>query len=275
MLQRILVGTDGSDTAGVAAAHAAAIARATGAELVVASAFSRPRGGQGELGRREPEGGEDQARSVVEHERRRLGDGIRVRTEVRPGHPAEVLLDLAEHKAADLIVVGNIGMTGARRAILGSVPNNISHHAPCHVLITNTRWATDATDAELRESPSLGRLLVGTDGSPSAEQAVRVAAELASALGAELVVVHAGDEEAGRRIVEDVAQGIEDGPAVSTLVTEGRDPAQALMDAAAERQADVIVVGNRGMTGAKRLLGSIPNTISHHADRHVLIVRTT
>ena len=54
------------------------------------------------------------------------------------GDPAEGILSVAEETKADLIVVGNKGMTGARRFLLGSVPNNISHHAPCSVIIVRT-----------------------------------------------------------------------------------------------------------------------------------------
>ena len=61
----------------------------------------------------------------------------RIETHARFGSPAEVLCDIAEHLEADLIVVGNRGMKGGRR-FLGSVPNTVSHHAPCSVLIIAT-----------------------------------------------------------------------------------------------------------------------------------------
>ena len=56
----------------------------------------------------------------------------------RQGDPADAILDVAEEQGADLIVVGNKGMTGAKRFLLGSVPNKVSHHAPCSVLIVRT-----------------------------------------------------------------------------------------------------------------------------------------
>ena len=59
----------------------------------------------------------------------------RVETFARVGDAADAILDVAEEQAADLIVVGNKGMTGATRFLLGSVPNKVSHHAPCSVLI--------------------------------------------------------------------------------------------------------------------------------------------
>jgi nucleotide-binding universal stress UspA family protein len=56
----------------------------------------------------------------------------------REGDPADAILDVAEEKNADLVIVGNKGMTGAKRFLLGSVPNKVSHHAPCSVLIIRT-----------------------------------------------------------------------------------------------------------------------------------------
>ena len=56
----------------------------------------------------------------------------------REGEPADAILDVAEEINADLIVVGNKGMTGARRFLLGSVPNKVSHHAPSSVIIVRT-----------------------------------------------------------------------------------------------------------------------------------------
>ena len=64
--------------------------------------------------------------------------GVNVETYSRQGDPADAILDVAEEKNADLIVVGNKGMTGAKRFLLGSVPNKVSHHAPCSVMIIRT-----------------------------------------------------------------------------------------------------------------------------------------
>ena len=59
---------------------------------------------------------------------------VEVVTHPREGDPADAILDVAEENKADLVIVGNKGMTGARRFLLGSVPNKISHHSPCDVL---------------------------------------------------------------------------------------------------------------------------------------------
>src|SRR4029450_1922359 len=64
--------------------------------------------------------------------------GVEVETFARQGDPADAILDVAEEEKADLIIVGNKGMTGAKRFLLGSVPNKVWHHAPCSVLIVRT-----------------------------------------------------------------------------------------------------------------------------------------
>jgi nucleotide-binding universal stress UspA family protein len=66
-----------------------------------------------------------------------LAGPIPVTTHVVPAHPATALLSVAEAVGADLIVVGNRGMKGPRR-VLGSIPNNVSHHASCDVLVVDT-----------------------------------------------------------------------------------------------------------------------------------------
>jgi nucleotide-binding universal stress UspA family protein len=64
--------------------------------------------------------------------------GIETESHARKGDPADALLHVADEQDADLIVVGNKGMTGAKRFLLGSVPDKISHHASCSVLIVRT-----------------------------------------------------------------------------------------------------------------------------------------
>jgi nucleotide-binding universal stress UspA family protein len=64
--------------------------------------------------------------------------GVEVSVYPRQGDPADAILDVAEEREADLVVVGNKGMTGAKRFLLGSVPNKVSHHAPCSVLVIRT-----------------------------------------------------------------------------------------------------------------------------------------
>jgi nucleotide-binding universal stress UspA family protein len=143
-------------------------------------------------------------------------------------------------------------------------------------------------------------IVVGTDGSETANEAVRQATELAKAVGASVDLVSAYEPVSGARLREEAQQVPKDmewmvnpredvdatlkaaaeqideaGVEVQVFAREG-DPADAILDVAEERTADLIVVGNKGMTGAKRfLLGSVPNKVSHHAPCSVMIIRTT
>jgi nucleotide-binding universal stress UspA family protein len=78
------------------------------------------------------------AREIVDRTSARFrGEGIQVATHACEGEPAEVLMTIAGEQHAQMIVVGNRGMAGARR-VLGSVPNSVSHRARCGVLIVPT-----------------------------------------------------------------------------------------------------------------------------------------
>jgi nucleotide-binding universal stress UspA family protein len=143
----IVVGTDGSDTAREAVRQAIELARLAGAALEVVSAYEPvsaarlreeatevPRDLQWSVNPREDV---DATLAEVEKEARTAGLAT-IRTFARQGDPADAILDVAEEQRSDLIIVGNKGMTGAKRFLLGSVPNKVSHHAPCSVLIIRT-----------------------------------------------------------------------------------------------------------------------------------------
>ena len=147
MYSAIVVGTDGSDTAKEAVRQASELAKAVGGKVLLVSAYepvpeSRLRQERTEV----PQdvswmvNPREDVQAVLDDEAERLREiGVAdVETYAREGDPADAILDVAEEKAADLIVVGNKGMTGARRFLLGSVPNKVSHHAPCNVMIVRT-----------------------------------------------------------------------------------------------------------------------------------------
>ncbi len=150
MFKTIVVGTDGSDTAARAVLMAGELAAATdGAVLHIVSVgkgVSRTAvalaetsmTGTGALAAQ----GDDDAIKGREEVLKRAADSVahtasRIETHARVGSPADVLCDVAENVRADLIVVGNRGMQGGRR-VLGSVPNSVSHRAPCSLLIADT-----------------------------------------------------------------------------------------------------------------------------------------
>jgi nucleotide-binding universal stress UspA family protein len=141
MYQRIVVGTDGSDRANAAVDHAAALARLCGAELHLVQGCGSPivmTAGYVDAIALNPnelvEGGLAALEPVADRLR---GDGTDVQVHVRAESGHVALCNTAEDIDADLIVVGNRGMTGARR-FLGSVPNSVAHQAPCSVLIVAT-----------------------------------------------------------------------------------------------------------------------------------------
>jgi nucleotide-binding universal stress UspA family protein len=146
VFRSIVVGTDGSETAAKAVDAAVQLAQLSGATLEIVSAYEPvssqrlreearqvPPDLQWMINRRA-----DVDATLQLAAERAEGGGVTPQTHAREGDPADAILDVAEELGADLIVVGNKGMTGAKRFLLGSVPNKVSHHAPCAVMIIRT-----------------------------------------------------------------------------------------------------------------------------------------
>lgn len=285
MYERVLVGTDLSATAKVATDRAAVLAKRLGAELFLVHAGA-----------------------ASTDELQALANEYGAEAVTAAGPPAEVLIAQAEELKADLIVVGSVGMSGAKRFLLGSVPNKVSHHAPTDVLIVKTDPPRDST--------GYSKVLVGTDGSPTAMRAVDMASSLASRLGAKTTIVcvyeppseqelekYRSDPDdpvaqwnvgkdvrgvpsefkwriAGTAQAEDILDRAAEHAAKAGLDAEVRaiegSPAEELIGLAQREDFDMIAVGSVGMSGAKRfMLGNVPHRISHHAHTDVLILRTT
>jgi nucleotide-binding universal stress UspA family protein len=137
-------------------------------------------------------------------------------------------------------------------------------------------------------------IVVGTDGSSTADIAVARGAELARLTGAKLHIVSAytptparvvGEKAAGEYSVGPdfkvdavlsgtIAKLRDEGVEISTHGPKG-DPADAIIEVAVRESADLIVLGSKGMQGARRVLGSIPNKVSHRSPCDLLIVQTT
>lgn len=141
-------------------------------------------------------------------------------------------------------------------------------------------------------------IVVGTDGSETAAAAVALAADLAREHGAVLHVVNAYSvPSAGMAVVQAGTMAVAD-PGVSGEVLRGASqkllaevaatiegtkveshakvgsPADVVISLAEEVGADLIVVGSKGMRGARRVIGSVPNRIAHRGPCHVLIAKT-
>ncbi len=213
--------------------------------------------------------------------------GRMIDTRVVRGRPASALLEEAHALQPDLIVIGSRGHGPLATVLVGSVSTEVVDHAPCPVLVA--RW------------PSAHRLVVGVDGSESAQRAVatlstwpifaglpaRVVgvserspgwAALGSAFYPGMAETNDTSREARRNQVEQVTErACEDLARVGLVATselrEG-DPADELIRAANEDDADMIVVGSRGLSALSRLaLGSVARKVLLHTPVSVLVVR--
>jgi nucleotide-binding universal stress UspA family protein len=192
----IVVGTDGSDTAKMAVRAAAELAERLGARVhVVSAAYGTHLAQRGppdtEAGRDASSRSDDAdphlALVLAEAAAELTMRGVEVETHARRGDPAEAIVDVADEQGAGLIVIGNRGMTAARRFLLGDVPNKVSHHAPCSVLIVRT---TETSDRGMVLLASVAGATVG-----------------AVAIGEVIRLWRRGSEQAGQQSVEVAVAG--------------------------------------------------------------------
>jgi nucleotide-binding universal stress UspA family protein len=138
-MQSIVVGTDGSPGAQAAVRRAAEVASGSGALVHLVTAYPdipSYRELISSTAKRDPIDLREVAESVLARAEAGLeSKGLEVETHAREGDPAKVIIDVAQEQNADLIVVGNRGLTGLERFLLGSVSSKLSHHAPCSVMI--------------------------------------------------------------------------------------------------------------------------------------------
>jgi len=253
--KRIVLATDGSAFAESAEHVAATLARASRAtELLIVHSYERP----------------DRAQTAVERaEAAARAEGLQPEVILRDGAPAEDIVEVADVREADLIVLGSRGLSLGEQ-IIGSVAAKVSRHAPCDVLLVRER------PVEQREAGAVpyARILVATDGSSTADRAARKGYALATRLSASVTLAFVGHPKTGELILQDTEATIGQGAPATRLILHG-DPAEAIMGAAAREGLDLIVVGNRGLTGAKGLfLASVPKKVSEYAPCDVLIART-
>jgi nucleotide-binding universal stress UspA family protein len=294
--KKVFVATDLSPAAGEAIRQADEWARANGAELVVCHVMPDPLGANtlfpqlnAQLALDLPNRREraiERLTAVMTELTGRAADGYALM--VDDGHPAAVIVEKAERYHADLIVVGSHGHSGMRELMLGGVATQVVRHAHCPVLIA-------------RPHPRTGRVLCATDFSDPAQPAVNAAAVEARRRGARLTLMHVLDismatsgamamgfggvvynlprsqrEEIERTVREKLQQALAavglDG---DTLVHEG-SPAVAIVQAADELDAELVVIGTIGMSGWRRLtLGSVAEAVARTAPCPVLVVRET
>jgi nucleotide-binding universal stress UspA family protein len=139
MYKNLLVGADSSSTALRAVQEAVELAGAFGAKLHIVTAYKPESVSVPDLPEEFRYTANVHPADALLDELKAMAKRASVPVEVHAatGEPAEAICRVATRIGADLVIVGNKGMRGARR-VLGSVPNSIAHKAPCAVLIVDT-----------------------------------------------------------------------------------------------------------------------------------------
>jgi nucleotide-binding universal stress UspA family protein len=281
----ILLATDGSEDAILAARAAVDLSNRAGSELYVVHAWrSMPSAHFGDFVRAQLE---QEAREVLDDqvERSERTGGKIAGAYLREGTPVDEILDLAEELESDLLVTGSRGRGSVQRLLMGSVSEGIVHGASSPVLVM--RGGYRAWPPE--------RVVVGNDGSEEAERAEKLAASIGGLYDAKGLLVRAFPElpevdiegrRSDARMVEDElrleqqdliskAKEIEDtlGTRLRVEIAVG-DPASSLLRAAEEGVAEqtLIGVGSRGLGAVRRMrLGSVSTKVLHAAKGPVLV----
>ncbi|HET9223488.1 MAG TPA: universal stress protein, partial [Roseiflexaceae bacterium] len=217
--------------------------------------------------------------------------GVETTFEVRIGAPAEIIVEVAEREQATLIAMATHGYSGLKRWALGSVADKVLHAANVPVFVVR------GSAQPLIGERSLRRILVPLDGSALAQQALPLAVELAMSTRAELILLTVQAPRLG-----DSLDGVSSYPHSDELLAALRDrvlgelgdladelcqqqvpiipvaaegfPAEAIIDEAARRHVDLIVMATHGYSGIKRwALGSIADKVLHAATTPVMLVR--
>jgi nucleotide-binding universal stress UspA family protein len=190
--------------------------------------------------------------------------------------PAEYVLEAVRDEGYDLVVIGNRAEHQADRYSLGSVSEKVARHAACPVLIVKRK-----------PNQKLGKILVAVDGSKYADKAIDYAVQLIKKYSAKLALLHVEEDRliriGGPQVVDCVgtigecilkdASTKTKGVAFEKLLEVG-SPAETIIKVAKKGSVDLIVVGSRGLSSARRfLLGSVSDDISLHSRGSVLIVR--
>lgn len=253
LFTRIVVGVDRSPESLEAARQAAALA-APGAAVTLLATWELPPLLVGAV----PPATDELDRAYVEEAEQAAAAAagvvaIDASTRAVHGTAWSELVKEAARTHASLIAVGSHGQGRMQGILIGSTATEIVHKAPCSVLVARAAW----------EGGVPRRIVVGVDGSPESAAAYAAGKQLAERFGAKLwpVVAHGGDGVDGDRVAAIVDYHHEDLP---------DEPVHALVAASAE--ADLLVVGSRGLHGLKAL-GSVSERVAHQARCSTLIVR--
>jgi nucleotide-binding universal stress UspA family protein len=284
---KILLATDGSKDAELAATSAVSLAKTTNSELhlvnvgVLAPALLKPLDV-------EPARVEQEVQRILDKQVKKIENlgGAVAQSHVRAGGAAGEIVKLAEETNAGLIIMGSRGRGGVRRALMGSVSDSLVRHAYCPVMVV--RWKPVVFPA---------KILLATDDSEEAKLAATTAADLAKRTGSELHVVSVALEypyvydayynlgrteeversrqEAQKVLDEEVRKVGEAEGTVTKSHLEVGAVDEEIVVLAEEVGADLIVLGSRGLGGIRRaLMGSVSDSVVRHAHCPVMVIRS-
>ncbi|MDL1966383.1 MAG: universal stress protein [Candidatus Desulfofervidus auxilii] len=191
-------------------------------------------------------------------------------TFVRHGlQPHRYIVEMAEEKEVDAIVIGTHGRTGLKKLLMGSVAARVIGYTPCSVLVV-----------PLKGTISLKNILVATDGSKYSEAAVKEAINIAKACPSVFTVIcvvkpgrpHEYREEA-EKIVNQVKQEASQAGIEGEAIVRIGEPHEVIVEIAKEKNVGTIVMGRHGRTGLKKLLmGSVTERVIGFSPCGVLVV---
>lgn len=278
---KVLLATDGSTDADIAAKTAVDLAKNTDSELHVI--YVEPALPMiADFAESGPERTAPESRRLLDEQVRRIGDlgGAIAGAHLRLGRPEEQILRTCEEVGAGLILLGSRGHGGVMRTLLGSVSDSVVRHAHCPVMVV--RWAPVVFPT---------RILLATDGSEDATLAAGVAADLAERTRSELHVVYVAPnqpmflaqtetapaqiEREARQLLDEQVKRIEEagGTVKEAHLRLGRADEQIFI-LAEEISAGLLAMGSRGLGGIRRaLVGSVSDSVVRHSHGPVLIVR--
>ena len=241
MYNEILVPTDGSEVAERAGTVAVRMAELFGADLTIVSVQEQGSEGRAEQALKDIEGIATEA-------------GLTAQTEIIDDEKAAIhraIIDCAEERGVDVVVMGTHGRTGLGRFLLGSVAEQVLQESPIPVVTVHQDTVTDF---------EVDNVLVPTDGSEGAEAAAEHAIDLVTEVGGTIHALHVtsdGGENESSPIDDVRDRGEAAGVEVVSATRSGR-PHEAIAGYVAEADIDVVVMGTHGRTGLRRyLLGSV------------------
>ncbi len=293
---RILCPTDFSVFSAHALRHALALAHQFRARVKVVHVQNLPAniGGPEFFSMRLPLPAEQREHAEVEMKRfvePAVGSGVDVSTEIREGQPWREILTAAQELPADLVALGTHGRSGFERFLLGSVTEKLLALLPCPTLTVCHE------ERRTWETPGLvKRILVATDFSPAATEAVALALSLAEKARSEVTLLHVIDalpdasehvhyavpeiaplrraleEQATPRLQAAAPDALTNGLRIRKQLATGRAP-DVILTVAAEIRADLIVLGTRGHGALGRFLfGSTSDRVVREATCPVVTV---